>query len=90
VAPWRGSERWALLKQAKAEETKPKRTLSAAGRKRIVEAARKRWAAVKAKKETSLVPAAAKRAGRAAAKRKVVKKPAPKKGVAAIPAETAE
>jgi hypothetical protein len=34
-------------RKAKAEPAKPKRKLSAAGRKAIIEATRKRWAAVR-------------------------------------------
>jgi hypothetical protein len=45
-------KRWAVLKQAKTEQAKPKqkRRLSAAGRKAIIEATKKRWAAVRAAK----------------------------------------
>ena len=45
-------KRWAVLKQAKAGEEKPKekRKLSAAGRKAIIEATKKRWAAIRASK----------------------------------------
>src|SRR6266478_4504385 len=45
-------KRWAELKKVHAEEAAPvkKRKLSAAGRKRIIEATKKRWAEYNAKK----------------------------------------
>ena len=49
-------KRWAALKSAKtgpAKKVVKKRRLSAAGRKRIIEATKKRWAAYKANKEAS-------------------------------------
>ena len=49
-------KRWAVLKQTKQAPAKPaakKRKLSAAGRKRIIEATKKRWAEYKAKKASA-------------------------------------
>jgi hypothetical protein len=42
-------KRWAELKGKKAVQEEPKRKMSAAARKRIGDAARKRWALLKAK-----------------------------------------
>jgi len=60
--------RWAKIKQAyappQAVAAKPKkRKLSAAGRRAIITATKKRWAAVKAGKKAEK-PAGAKKAGR--------------------------
>src|SRR5215471_18318068 len=56
--------------QSALESTQPRRRMSAAGRKAIAEAQRKRWAAVKGAGETQRAPRRAKRklsaAGRAA------------------------
>jgi hypothetical protein len=38
------------VRKAKATPTKPKRRLSAAGRKAIIDATKKRWAAIRAAK----------------------------------------
>jgi hypothetical protein len=48
-------KRWAVLKQGKTEQEKPKqkRRLSAAGRKAIIAATKKRWAAIRAAKARS-------------------------------------
>jgi len=49
-------KRWASKKQPKEAPAKPatkKRRLSAAGRKHIIEATKKRWAEYKAKKESA-------------------------------------
>ena len=82
---------------ATPEPAKRKRKLSAAGRRAIAEAARKRWAAIKAAKvaETPKPAAAKKPAAKKAAVKKAVKKAA-KKAVKkaavtkpAAPAETA-
>jgi len=47
--------RWAVLKQGKTDQAKPKqkRRLSAAGRKAIIAATKKRWAAIRAAKVKS-------------------------------------
>jgi hypothetical protein len=62
--------RWAATKgeseappQATTEVQKPKRKLSEAGRRAIIAATKKRWAAIRAKGEKSK-PAAAKKAAR--------------------------
>lgn len=76
---------------AKPEAPKRKRRLSAAGRKAIAEASRKRWAAVKAAKEPQKAAPAQKAASKGVAAKKAVKK-APvktaKKAVAKRPRKT--
>ena len=48
-------KRWAEYHKAKGAPEKPRRKLSAAGRKAIAAAARKRWAEVRKAKETAAV-----------------------------------
>jgi len=63
---------------ATPEGPKPKRKLSAAGRRAIVTATKKRWAAFHAAKKKAEKPAMAKKAAPKKASRKVVKKATPR------------
>jgi len=74
---------------AKPESPKRKRRLSAAGRKAIAEASRKRWAAVRAAKEPQEAAPAQKAASKGAAAKKAVKK-APVKTAKKTVAKTAQ
>lgn len=73
-------------KAAPPEPAKRKRKLSAAGRRAIAVAARKRWAAVKAARVAEPQPRAAKKRGG----KKVAAKKAPKKTAAKKPAAPAQ
>ena len=63
---------------ATPEAPKPKRKLSAAGRRAIATATKKRWAAFHAAKKKAEKPAMAKKAAPKKASRKVVKKATPR------------
>ena len=65
--------------KATPEPSKPKRTLSAAGRKAISDATKKRWAAKRAAAKAAPVKAAPAIAKKATAKKAVAKKAAPMK-----------
>jgi hypothetical protein len=71
--------RWAKIRgeaePAPQGAPKPKRKLSAAGRKRIIAATKKRWAAVRAAKAQQEKAAAKKTATKKTAKRTAAKRP---------------
>ena len=65
-------KRWAVAKETEAPLEKPKRKLSAAGRRAISQASKKRWAAIRAAKAQKAAPKA-KAAGKAAVNTKAPK-----------------